>query len=120
MGPGLIEWTEPPAAEAVEEFSVVVIGAGMGGLNAAVQLKQAGIPFTVLEKNSGVGGTWYENRYPGARVDSPSRNYTHIYGVDFQYPNPFCPQEENEKYFNWVADKFEVRGTSSSTPRSRR
>ena len=41
---------------------------------------------------------------PGPRVDSPSRNYTHIYGVDFQYPNPFCPQSENEKYFNWVAD----------------
>ena len=104
-----IEWTEPPAADALQDFSVVVIGAGMGGLNAAVQLQHAGIPFTVLEKNSGVGGTWYENRYPGARVDSPSRNYTHIYGVDFQYPNPFCPQEENEKYFNWVADHFDLR-----------
>ncbi len=104
-----LEWTEPPAPEAVERFSVVVIGAGMGGLNAAVQLKHAGIPFTVLEKNAGVGGTWYENRYPGARVDSPSRTYTHIYGVDFPYPNPFCPQSENEKYFNWVADHFDVR-----------
>ena len=48
-----------------QDFSVVVIGAGMGGLNAAVHLKRAGIPFTVLEKNSSVGGTWYENRYPG-------------------------------------------------------
>jgi 4-hydroxyacetophenone monooxygenase len=104
-----LEWTEPPSPEAVERFSVVVIGAGMGGLNAAVQLKHAGIPFTVLEKNAGVGGTWYENRYPGARVDSPSRTYTHIYGVDFPYPNPFCPQSENEKYFNWVADHFDVR-----------
>ncbi len=104
-----LEWTKPPAAEALESFSVVVIGAGMAGLNAAVQLEHAGIPFTVLEKNSGVGGTWYENRYPGARVDSPSRNYTHTYGVDFQYPNPFCPQSENEKYFNWVADEFDVR-----------
>ena len=104
-----LEWTEPPAPEAVEGFSVIVIGAGMGGLNAAVQLKHTGIPFTVLEKNAGVGGTWYENRYPGARVDSPSRSYTHIYGVDFPYPNPFCPQSENEKYFNWVADHFDVR-----------
>ena len=104
-----IEWPEAPDPERLQNFSVVVIGAGMGGLNAAVQLKHAGIPFTVLEKNGGVGGVWYENRYPGARVDSPSRNYTHVYGVDFQYPNPFCPQSENEKYFNWVADNFDVR-----------
>ena len=98
----------PPAGAA--NFSVLVIGAGMGGLNAAVQLKHAGIPFTVLEKNSSVGGTWYENRYPGARVDSPSRIYTHVYGVNFSYPYPFCPQVENEKYVNWVADTFDVRG----------
>ena len=115
-----LEWTSRAGRQAVEGFSVVVIGAGMGGLNAAVQLKHAGIPFTVLEKNSGVGGTWYENRYPGARVDSPSRTYTHIYGVDFPYPNPFCPQRENEKYFNWVADTSTCARTSSSTPRSRR
>jgi 4-hydroxyacetophenone monooxygenase len=78
-------------------------------LNTAVQLKHAGIPFTVLEKNSAVGGTWYENRYPGARLDSPSRGYTHSYGVEFPYPYPFCPQVEIEKYFNWVADHFDVR-----------
>ena len=105
-----ITWSgaRPPAGAA--DFSVVVIGAGMGGLNAAVQLKHAGIPFTVVEKNSNVGGTWYENRYPGARVDSPSRIYTHLYGVNFSYPYPFCPQAENEKYVNWVADTFAVRG----------
>jgi 4-hydroxyacetophenone monooxygenase len=102
-------WSAEPPAPQLEGFSVAVIGAGMGGLNAAVQLRHAGIPFTVLEKNSGVGGTWYENRYPGARVDSPSRTYTHTYGVDFPFPNPFCPQSENEKYFNWVADTFDIR-----------
>ena len=48
-----------------QNFSVTIIGAGMGGLNAALQLKRAGIPFTVIEKNDGVGGTWHENRYPG-------------------------------------------------------
>ena len=45
----------------------VIVGAGMGGLNAAVLLKDAGIPYIHIEKNSDVGGTWYENRYPGAR-----------------------------------------------------
>jgi len=106
-----LDWEQTPSDARLSEFSVIVIGAGMGGLNAAVQLKHAGIPFIVIEKNSGVGGTWYENRYPGARVDTPSRAYTHIYGVDFGYPNPFCERDENQKYFNWVADHFDLRGT---------
>lgn len=104
-----LHWREQPPAEKVEAFRVVVIGAGMGGLNAAVQLKRAGVPCVVFEKNSGVGGTWLENRYPGARVDSPSRCYNHIYGVDYPFPNAFCEQSVNEKYFNWVADEFGVR-----------
>jgi 4-hydroxyacetophenone monooxygenase len=108
-----LRWQAEPPRERLGEFFVLVVGAGMGGLNAAVQLKRAGIPFAVLEKNSGVGGTWYENRYPGARVDTPSRCYTHLYGVDYRHPNPFCEQAENEKYFNWVADTFGVRGDIS-------
>jgi 4-hydroxyacetophenone monooxygenase len=102
-------WNEPAKSQDLENFVVAVIGAGMGGLNAAVQLKHAGIPYFVIEKNDEVGGTWYENQYPGARVDSPSRTYTHIYGVDFEYPNAFCPQRENLKYFRWVAENFDIR-----------
>ncbi len=105
---GLV-WHEPPPEEDLEEFTVAVIGAGMGGLNAAVQLQHAGIPYFVIEKNADVGGTWYENRYPGARVDSTSRTYTHLYGVDFGYPNAFCPQSENMRYFSWVAEEFDLR-----------
>ncbi|GAA2849886.1 NAD(P)/FAD-dependent oxidoreductase [Pseudonocardia halophobica] len=104
-----LRWPRTPDPEALAGFSVLVIGAGLGGLGAAVQLERAGIPYTVVEKNPGVGGTWYENRYPGARVDTPSRAYTHLFGVDYEYPNPFCEQAENEKYFNWVADTFGVR-----------
>ncbi len=81
----------------------------MGGLNAAVQLEHAGIDFVVLEKNTGVGGTWFENSYPGARVDSPSRTYTHIFGVGIDLANPFCDRAENQRYFNRVADDFDVR-----------
>jgi 4-hydroxyacetophenone monooxygenase len=104
-----LDWSNGTGPAAREGFSVTVIGAGMGGLNAALQLKRAGIPFTVVEKNGGVGGTWHENRYPGARVDTPSRSYTHIFGVDFGYPNPYCPQSENQRYFDWVADNFDLR-----------
>lgn len=104
-----LQWQSTPDPERLKGFSVTVIGAGMGGLNAALQLERAGIPFTVIEKNAGVGGTWWENRYPGARVDTPSRSYTHIFGVDFGYPNPFCEASENRKYFDWVADNFDLR-----------
>jgi 4-hydroxyacetophenone monooxygenase len=104
-----LTWKEPPPADALGEFSVTVIGAGMGGLNAAIQLKRAGIPYRVIEKNSGVGGTWHENRYPGIRVDTFSRFYTHIFGVDFDYGHSFCPGSENRRYLDWVADNFEVR-----------
>jgi 4-hydroxyacetophenone monooxygenase len=104
-----LEWRTPPAPERLDGFHVVVIGAGMGGLNAALQLRRAGIPYTLVEKNAGVGGTWHENRYPGARLDSSSRSYTHIFGVNYPYPNPFCPWPENQKYFDWVADAFDLR-----------
>jgi len=98
-----------PAAAVPQGFSVLVIGAGMGGINVAVHLLHAGIPFHVVEKNTGVGGTWFENRYPGARVDSPSRTYSHIVGVEFEARFPFCPHDENERYFNWVTDRYGVR-----------
>lgn len=102
-------WPAQPTPEQLAGFTVVVIGAGMGGLNAAVQLKHAGIDYVVLEKNPQVGGTWFENRYPGARVDTPSRAYTHIFGAEFVFDHPFSPQEDNERYFNWVTDTFGVR-----------
>jgi 4-hydroxyacetophenone monooxygenase len=105
-----LEWTEKPSARALESFSVVVIGAGMGGLNAAVQLKRAGINFTAIEKNSGVGGTWFENRYPGARLDTESRSYTHIYGANFTYSARYNEWRDNQRYFDWVADTFDLRG----------
>jgi 4-hydroxyacetophenone monooxygenase len=98
-----------PSSQQAAGFKVAVIGTGLSGLDAAAHLKRAGIPFMVFEKNPEVGGTWYENRYPGARVDSPSRSYTHLFGIDFPYPYAFCPRDENLRYFQWVADSFGLR-----------
>ena len=104
-----LRWSEPPPPERLQGFSVTIIGAGLGGLNVALMLKRAGIAYTVIEKDSGVGGTWWETRYPGARVDTPSRAYTHIFGAHFPYSSPFCDWAENQRYFEWVADSFELR-----------
>ncbi|WP_084505333.1 flavin-containing monooxygenase [Nocardia harenae] len=104
-----LEWSREPDAERVEAFSVVVIGAGFAGLNAAVQLKRAGLRFTVLEKNTSVGGTWFANRYPGVRVDTPSRGYNHVFGAGYEQSKPFAEGAENQAYLDWVADEFEIR-----------
>jgi len=66
-----------PGARA--DFPVIVIGAGESGLLAAIRLHQAGVPYTVIEKNPGVGGTWWENSYPGARVDVGNHFYCYCF-----------------------------------------
>jgi 4-hydroxyacetophenone monooxygenase len=104
-----VEWSATPDPKRLKDFTVTVIGTGMGGLNAAVNLQRLGIKYNLIEKNDGVGGTWRENRYPGARVDTPSRMYTHLFGVDFPYPFAFGPHFESQKYFDWVADRFDLR-----------
>ena len=104
-----ISWPAAPTAQQLANFRVGIIGTGLSGLNAAAQLKRAGVPFVVFEKNPEVGGTWFENHYPGARVDTPSRGYTHTFGVNYAYPYAYCPRDENLKYMQWVADLFELR-----------
>jgi 4-hydroxyacetophenone monooxygenase len=94
-----INWTGDEPPENRKDFKVVVIGTGISGLNVAVQLKRAGIPFVVIEKNPEVGGSWYENRYPGARVDTASRGYTHLFNYDYPFPYAYSPRDENLKYF---------------------
>lgn len=103
-----LEWVERPEPEKLQQFEVLVIGAGMLGLNAAIHLKHAGIQYTVVDKNPQIGGTWFENRYPGARVDTPSRAYTLICGVEYNYPYQYSPQNENEKYIHWLVNKYDI------------
>jgi 4-hydroxyacetophenone monooxygenase len=103
-----LTWPDEERPPRLDDFTVTVIGAGVGGLNVALMLKRAGIRFQVFEKNAGVGGTWWETRYPGARLDTPSRGYTHTFAVDYPYPSPFCTWDENQAYFQWVADTFDL------------
>lgn len=104
-----VRWKDGKVPAGRDGFKVAVIGTGITGLNVAVQLKRAGIPFVVLEKNPEVGGSWFENSYPGARVDTASRGYTHLFSYDYPFPYAYCPRDENLKYFKWVADEFDIR-----------
>ncbi|MGV0717602.1 NAD(P)/FAD-dependent oxidoreductase [Mycolicibacterium sp. XJ662] len=91
------------------DFPVVVIGCGESGLLAGIRLKQAGIPFTIIEKNAGVGGTWYQNTYPGARVDVPNHFYCYSFEPTDQWTHFFAEQPELQGYFERVMDKHDIR-----------
>ncbi len=97
------ELVSDPASRA--EFPVLVIGAGQSGLLAAIRLKQAGIPFTVVEKNPGVGGTWWENSYPGARVDVGNHFYCYSFEPSDHWTEFFARQPELQSYFADVAQR---------------
>lgn len=89
------------------DFSVLIIGAGISGLVAAVGLRQAGIPFTVLEKNVDLGGTWWENRYPGCGVDTPSHLYS-FSAFPRHWSTHFGKRDEVLGYLHDMAEHFEI------------
>lgn len=90
---------------------VVVIGAGMSGLLAAHRLQQAGITqVTVVDKNDGVGGTWWENTYPGCRVDNPNHNYSYSFAQRHDWPYLYSNQPVLRDYFAACAEAFGLTG----------
>jgi 4-hydroxyacetophenone monooxygenase len=91
-----------------QDFPVVVIGCGESGLLAGIRLKEAGIPFTIVEKNAGVGGTWWQNTYPGARVDVGNHFYCYSFEPTDQWSHYFAEQPELQAYFQRVMDKYDI------------
>jgi cyclohexanone monooxygenase len=96
-----------------QEFDVVVVGAGVSGLYALHHYRELGFSVHVIEAGDGVGGTWYWNRYPGARCDVPSMEYSYGFSPEleqeWEWSEVFPAQEELERYFNHVADRFDLR-----------
>jgi len=86
-------------------FRVVIVGAGMSGLLAAHRLAQAGVEFFVIEKNPDVGGTWWENTYPGCRVDNPNHNYSYSFAQRTDWPAHYSTQEVLHGYFRRFAEE---------------
>ena len=91
------------------DFRVLIVGAGMSGLGTAAKLKEAGIAFTILEKNDAVGGTWYENRYPDCGVDTPNHFYSYSFHRNPNWSGYFSKRDELHAYFEQCADEFNIR-----------
>lgn len=98
---------------ALYDYEVIVVGAGVSGIYQIKRLLECGINATVLDGNSDVGGTWYNNRYPGARFDSESYTYGYSFSKElldeWHWSERFSPQPETLRYLNYVVDKFDLR-----------
>lgn len=94
-------------------YEVIVIGAGVCGIYQIKRLVDLGVEATVLEGAGDLGGTWYNNRYPGCRFDSESYTYGYTFSKevldDWHWQERFSSQPENLRYLNYVADKFDLR-----------
>ena len=101
----------PPRTK--RQFDVVVVGGGLGGLYALHRLRGQGLTVRVFEVGSGVGGTWFWNRYPGARCDVESMEYSYSFSNELQqewkWPERYGTQPEILRYINHVADRFDLR-----------
>src|SRR5947199_485070 len=95
------------------DFDAIVIGAGVSGLYQLYRLRESGLAVRVFEAGSGVGGTWYWNRYPGARCDVESLDYSYSFSHDleqgWEWTERYPTQPEILRYLNHVADRFDVR-----------
>jgi cation diffusion facilitator CzcD-associated flavoprotein CzcO len=99
--------------EADLDYDAIIIGAGISGMYQLYRLRELGLRVRVFEAGTGVGGTWYWNRYPGARFDSESYSYAYSFSQElldeWEWSEHFAGQPETLRYLNHVADKFDLR-----------
>src|ERR1700759_1140550 len=103
------KWDTPKLKDAAAKMKVIIIGAGLSGILSAIRLQQAGVPFEIIEKNADVGGTWFENAYPGCRVDNPNHMYSFSFEPNHDWPYHFSTQDVLLGYFQRTADKYGLR-----------
>jgi cation diffusion facilitator CzcD-associated flavoprotein CzcO len=101
------------SSEVNVDVDVLVVGAGVTGIYQLYLAREAGYSVQMLEAGDGVGGTWYWNKYPGCRYDSESYTYGYFFYKElfqeWEWPELFTGQPENEHYFNYVVDRFDLR-----------
>ncbi|MDG2003778.1 MAG: NAD(P)/FAD-dependent oxidoreductase [Novosphingobium sp.] len=103
-----VKWRKQPSPAFLDDFKVVVIGAGYSGLAMATKLKQAGIPFVMIEKNEDVGGTWFENTYPGIAVDTPNHFYSYSFRVKPDWDHFFSTGPEIIDYIRTCYAEMDI------------
>jgi 4-hydroxyacetophenone monooxygenase len=103
------QFDEPQLKAAARKLKVLVVGAGMSGILTGIRLSQAGVPFEIVDKNPDVGGTWFENTYPGCRVDNANHMYSYSFEQNHFWPQHFSPQPVLLEYFRRIADKHRLR-----------
>ena len=107
------ETQAPNEAAPILDYDAIIIGAGMSGIYQLHRLRELGLRVRVFEEGTGVGGTWYWNRYPGARFDSESYSYGYSFSQElleeWNWSEHFAGQPETLRYLNHVADKFDLR-----------
>lgn len=101
-----VSWGDEIPDDVKASSPVVVVGCGESGILAGIRLAQAGLPFTIVDKNGGPGGTWWENRYPGARVDVGSHQYCYAFEPGDHWSEYYCRQPELRDYFASVVEKY--------------
>jgi cyclohexanone monooxygenase len=103
----------PVRASEPVKFDAIIVGAGVGGLYAIYRLRELGLKVRAFEAGTGVGGTWYWNRYPGCRCDVESMEYSYSFSDELQqewhWPERYGTQPEILRYINHVADRFDLR-----------
>lgn len=104
-----LAWRKPPPAARLATFRVMVIGAGFTGLCAAYRLKQMGFAFEVVEKNPELGGTWFENHYPEAGVDTPNHFYSYSFAPNTGWSSNYSKRDEMLDYQRKVAADLDLR-----------
>lgn len=111
--PREVNWNNLPKQKIIDDFKVVVIGAGIGGIAAAIQLEKLGIPYQIIERQENLGGTWSENDYPEARVDISTFLYQYRFEKNYPFKHAFAPQAEQQEYLHHVANKYDIVSNTS-------
>jgi 4-hydroxyacetophenone monooxygenase len=102
-------WSRRPPDQTLAQHHVLIVGAGVCAIALAVTLGHLGIPYTIVEKNAELGGTWYVNRYPGCGVDTPNHSYSYSFGSRNAWTRYFCQREELLDYLKKVAAEYGIR-----------
>jgi 4-hydroxyacetophenone monooxygenase len=103
-----VQWRDRPAQKVIDQFKILIVGAGISGIATAVMLNRLGIPYSIVERNEGIGGTWWINDYPEARVDVTSYLYQYKFEKNYPWSSYYANRDETLEYLQFIAQKYGV------------